>query len=188
MTKPVTAHPDRGIRIDSVRLVHNTAEIDEYAFETGMLNILSGPRNSSKTTTLKVIDYCLGDRGGMIDALGAAVSDEYVEVSTAIRLNGRPRVLTRLLQHGRMNKVYVDGDELTDADFSDWILRELGWPSLRIPKGLHPATASELTPLSFRNLLRHFYRNGSKWPMSWRSRAWRPGSPCASATVTALPA
>ncbi|MGB8941625.1 MAG: hypothetical protein WCD21_15525 [Streptomyces sp.] len=163
MTKPVTAHPDRGIRIDSVRLVHNTAEIDEYAFGTGMLNILSGPRNSSKTTTLKVIDYCLGDRGGMIDALGAAVSDEYIEVSTAIRLNGHPRILTRLLQHGRMNKVYVDGDEMTDADFSDWILRELGWPNLRIPKGLHPATASELTALSFRNLLRHFYRNEESW-------------------------
>lgn len=163
MTKPVTAHPHRGIRIDSVKLVHNTAEIDEYGFETGMLNILSGPRNSSKTTTLKVIDYCFGDRGGMIDALGAAVSDEYIEVSTAIRLNGHPYNLTRLLQHGRMNKVYVDGDELTDADFSDWILRELGWPNLRIPKGLHPATASELMPLSFRSLLRHVYRNEESW-------------------------
>jgi phage host-nuclease inhibitor protein Gam len=163
MTKPVTAHPNRGIRIDSVKLVHSTAEIDEYSFQTGMLNVLSGPRNSSKTTTLKVIDYCLGDRGGMIDALGAAVADEYVEVSTTIRLNGHPHTLTRLLQQGRMNKVYVDGDELTDADFSDWILRELGWPNLRIPKGLHPATATELTPLSFRNLLRHFYRNEESW-------------------------
>nr|WP_200804633.1 hypothetical protein [Actinacidiphila paucisporea] len=62
-----------------------------------------------------------------------------------------------------MNKVYVDGDELTDSDFSDWILRELSWPNLRIPKGLNPATASELTPLSFRSLLRHFYRNEESW-------------------------
>lgn len=163
MTQPVSAHPDRGIRIDSVRLVHRSGEIDQYAFRSGMLNVISGVRNSSKTTTLKVIDYCLGDRGGMVDALGTAVADEYVEVGIETRLNGHARTLARVLQHGRMNKVSIDGEELTAADFSDWVLRELGWPNLLIPKGLRAATANELVPLSFRNSLRHIYRNEDSW-------------------------
>lgn len=163
MTKPVTPNPHRGIRIEAVQLVHQSGEIDEYTFRPGMLNILSGVRNSSKTTTLKAIDYCLGDRGGMVEALGSAVAEEYVEITTAVRLNGTPYALRRELRQGRMNKVYVDDTEVTAADFSDWILRQLRWPNLRIPKGLNPATATELVPLSFRNTLRHFYRNEGSW-------------------------
>jgi hypothetical protein len=162
MTQPASTQ-ERGIRIAGVRLVHRGGEFDDYRFESGMLNILTGVRNSSKTTTLQVIDYCLGDRGSVVDALKAAVAGEYVEVSTNLRINGRPYTLARSLARGRMNKVNINGDEITADDFSEWILGELGWPRVSIPKGLNPATAAELTPLSFRNTLRHFYRNEDSW-------------------------
>ncbi|MGW4510120.1 hypothetical protein ACWENO_36330 [Streptomyces sp. NPDC004436] len=154
---------ERGLRIEKVSLVHHSGELDEYVFESGKLNILTGVRNSSKTTTLKVIDYCLGDRGSPVDALKAAVASEHVEVSTDLRVDGRPYKLTRYFTHGRMGKVGINGDEISAADFSDWILNELGWPNLLIPKGLHPTSANEQTPLSFRNTLRHFYRNEDSW-------------------------
>jgi len=163
MTKNVTAYPDRGLRIEKVTMVHHSGEYDEYAFTSGMLNILTGVRNSSKTTTLNAIDYCLGDRNGATDALGAAVADEYVAISTSLKINGNPHILTRSLQHGRMNKVTIDGDEITADSFSDWILSELGWPKINIPKGRIATTATELTPLSFRNTLRHIYRSEDSW-------------------------
>ncbi|WP_327372366.1 hypothetical protein [Streptomyces sp. NBC_01217] len=161
MSEPRTS--ERGLRIEKVSLVHHSGELDEYAFESGKLNILTGVRNSSKTTTLKVIDYCLGDRGSPADALKGAVASEHVEVSTDLRVDGRPYKLTRYFTHGRMGKIGINGDEIAAADFSDWILNELGWPNLLIPKGLHPTSATEQTPLSFRNTLRHFYRNEDSW-------------------------
>jgi hypothetical protein len=163
MTKPVTAHPGRGIRVESVRLVQHTGEIDEYTFRSGMLNIITGVRNSSKTTTLKAIDYCLGDRDSPRDALTMAVAEKYIEISTDLTLNGTPHKLTRSLQHGRLNKVYIDGDDLNVDAFSSWILQELDWPDLQIPKGIIAESANQLTPLSFRNTLRHIYRNEDSW-------------------------
>ncbi|MFI0091813.1 hypothetical protein [Streptomyces bobili] len=161
MSEPSTS--ERGLRIAKVTLVHPSGEFDEYAFESSKLNILTGVRNSSKTTTLRVIDYCLGDRDSPAEALKAAVADEHVEVSTDLRIHGQPHTLTRYLTQGRMGKVSIDGSEITAAEFSDWILGELGWPNLRIPKGLHPTAATEQVPLSFRNTLRHFYRNEDSW-------------------------
>ncbi|MFE5030044.1 hypothetical protein ACFRAO_43865 [Streptomyces sp. NPDC056656] len=158
-----TNKAERGLCVTKARLIHSSGEIDEYPFQPGMLNILTGVRNSSKTTTLRVIDYCLGDRDNAAKALGAAVADEYVEVSTELRIHGRPYTLTRSLVHGRMNKIQINDLVVTADRFSDWILNELGWPNLRIPLGLNPATASELTPLSFRSTLRHVHRNEGSW-------------------------
>ncbi|WP_406405327.1 hypothetical protein [Streptomyces sp. NBC_01643] len=154
---------ERGIRIAKVRLILHSGEVEEYAFDTTKLNILLGVRNSSKTTTLRVIDYCLGDRGTPVKALNAAVVDKYQALSVEVRINGRPYAITRNLTRGSLSKVYIDDAELTADAFSDWILAELGWPNLNIPLGLNPATAPSLTPLSFRNTLRHIYRDEGSW-------------------------
>ncbi|MFC7978893.1 hypothetical protein ACPCAE_00855 [Streptomyces cinereoruber] len=153
----------RGLRVSKVRLIRDGGEFDEYEFASGMLNILHGVRNSSKSTTLRVIDYCLGDRDNATKALGAAVADAYVAVSTELRIDGVPYELSRSWSYGRMGKVSVNGEDLSAADFSDWILGALGWPNVHIPLGLNPSTAAELTPLSFRNTLRHFHRNEESW-------------------------
>ncbi|MEV6319339.1 hypothetical protein [Streptomyces sp. NPDC051776] len=154
---------ERGLRIAKVRLVREGGELDEYSFESGKLNILTGVRNSSKTTTLKVIDYCLGDRDSPAAALKAAVADEHVELSTDLRIHGQPYTLTRDLTHGRLGKVSINGSDIQAAEFSDWILGQLGCPNLNIPKGLNPVSANDQVPLSFRNTLRHFYRNEDSW-------------------------
>ncbi|MFF9200185.1 hypothetical protein ACF09L_33755 [Streptomyces sp. NPDC014779] len=92
-----------------------------------------------------------------------AVASEYVEVGTELRIDGRPYTLTRSLTHGKLGKVAINGEEVPATGFSDWILRELGWPNLHVPLGLNPATATQLTPPSFRNTLRHTYRNEDSW-------------------------
>ncbi|MGW4904001.1 hypothetical protein ACWEO9_01990 [Streptomyces albidoflavus] len=89
MTKDLST-AERGIRIAKVRLILHTGETEEYAFDTAKLNILLGVRNSSKTTTLRVIDYCLGDRGTPVKALNAAVADKYQALSIDVRINGQP--------------------------------------------------------------------------------------------------
>ncbi|MBV6701936.1 hypothetical protein KV557_33350 [Kitasatospora aureofaciens] len=162
MTEP-TAPSRPGLRVEAITLVHASGEIDKYTFNTAGLNIIQGVRNSSKTTTLKAIDYCLGKSGSPADALKAAVADEYIEILADLTVNGSPAEIRRSLQHGRQNKVVVNGNEFPVAEFSSRILRELGWPDLSIPKGLHAATATELVPLSFRSVLRHMYRNEDSW-------------------------
>ncbi|MFF3891279.1 hypothetical protein [Streptomyces sp. NPDC001914] len=162
MTTPTTPFR-KGLRVESVTLVHTSGEMDTYTFNTAGLSILSGVRNSSKTTTLKAIDYCLGNRDSPTEALKAAVADEYVEVSVELTLDGTPTEIRRSLQYGRQNKVVLNGDEFPVGEFSDRILHKLDWPILSIPKGIQATTATELTPLTFRSLLRHVYRNEDSW-------------------------
>jgi hypothetical protein len=154
---------ERGLRISKVRLIRDGGEFEEFEFASGMLNILHGVRNSSKSTTLRVVDYCLGDRDNAAKAIGVAVADAYVAVTTELRINGHPYELSRSWSYGRMGKVSINGEDLSVADFSDWILAALGWPNVHIPLGLNPSTAAELTPLSFRSTLRHIHRNEESW-------------------------
>ncbi|KAB8178338.1 hypothetical protein [Microbispora catharanthi] len=144
-------------------MVHESGEFEEYSFRPVGLNVLTGVRNSSKTTTLKAIDYVFGDRGGVIDALGSAVADEYVEISLVVALNGTIRRIRRNLRRPNIGKVFVDDIELSAAAFSGFIMNELGWPSINIPKGISALTASEVIPLTFRSVLRHIYRNEDSW-------------------------
>ncbi|GGW13075.1 hypothetical protein GCM10018980_76370 [Streptomyces capoamus] len=154
---------ERGLRISKVRLIRDSGEFDEFDFASGMINILHGVRNSSKSTTLRVIDYCLGDRDSAAKAIGVAVADAYEAVTTDLRIHGQPYELTRSWSYGRMGKISINGEDLAAADFSDWILAALEWPNVHIPLGLNPSTATELTPLSFRSTLRHIHRNESSW-------------------------
>jgi hypothetical protein len=137
---------ERGLRISKVRLIRDGGEFEESEFASGMLNILHGVRNSSKSTTLRVVDYCLGDRDNAAKAIGVAVADAYVAVTTELRINGHPYELSRSWSYGRMGKVSINGQDLSVADFSDWILAALGWPNVHIPLGLNPSTAAELPP------------------------------------------
>lgn len=54
-----------GLRILNVRLFLQTGEVEQYDFSAAATTTLVGPRNSSKTTTLKVINYCLGDAAAL---------------------------------------------------------------------------------------------------------------------------
>jgi len=154
----------RGLRFLSLRMIQKTGEVEQFSFSNGAFTLLTGPRNSSKTTTLKIIDYCLGDRDGVAEALGAAVEEKYQEVRLALTIDSATHTLTRTFTFGQRGRVNVDNDlSLQANELSDWLLQKLGWPQLFIPLGLNPATAAQLVPLTFRTLLRHIYRREDSW-------------------------
>lgn len=146
-------------------MVQKSGEIELYDFTTAATTVLTGARNSSKTTTLKVIDFCLGGRGSVAEELGAALDDKYVALAIDIAIDGIRHRLTREFGFGQRTRVQIDDepDPPTAADLSNWLMRRLGWPQLQIPLGRNPATATQQTPLTFRALLRHIYRREDSW-------------------------
>jgi hypothetical protein len=167
MTEPATPPAlrlGRGLRILKIQMVQSTGETDDYDFTHAAMTVLTGPRNSSKTTTLKVIDYCLGDRDSVAQALGAAIEEKYVALSLDIAIDGSHHRLSREFSFGRRGKIRVDeGIDLAPPELSNWLLQQLGWPVMSIPLGRNPSTATQQTPLSFRACLRHMYRREDSW-------------------------
>ena len=167
MTENVTSRTlqlGRGLRILSVRLVQKTGEVEEYDFRHNAMTVITGARNSSKTTTLKVIDYCLGSRDSVAEALGAAVDDKYIEVGIEVSTDGDRHQIRRTFEQGMRGRIAIDSDlEIPAQDFSKWMLEKLSWPQLTIPLGRNALTASSQVPLSFRNMLRHIYRREDSW-------------------------
>ena len=154
----------RGLRIVKVRLVQNTGEVEEYDFSRAAATVLKGPRNSSKTTTLKVINYCLGGRRSIAQAVSAPVEEKYSAFFVTIAINGEVHELKRDSAYGTRGRVLIDNDiDLSAEGLSEWLLPKLAWPALRIPQGTNPSTATSLTPLTFRSLLRHIYRREDSW-------------------------
>jgi hypothetical protein len=154
----------------SIRLVYLRSylldgEIDELDLSANS-TVLVGPRNSSKSTTLRMIDYCLGDDDTAAGALGPDVAGRYAGLELDIELPTGTHTIRRSFvpTFGKRTRVLVDADlELTTRALSDWILGELGWPAIEIPKGRVAAYATELVPLTFRTLWRHLYRREDSW-------------------------
>jgi hypothetical protein len=155
----------RGLRILRVEMVQKSGEVETYDFTGAATTVLTGPRNSSKTTTLKVIDFCLGGRNSVAEDLGAALEEKYVEFATDIAIDGTRHRLVRGSGFGQRGRVQIDDEPQapTPAELSDWLLRQLGWPQLQIPLGRNFTTATQQTPLTFRALLRHIYRREDSW-------------------------
>jgi hypothetical protein len=154
----------RGLRILSARLIQNTGEIEEYNLANAAMTIITGPRNSSKTTTLKVIDYCLGNRDSVAEALGAPIEDKYIGVGIDIAVDGREYRLRRTFDRGQRGRISIDDQvDISAQEFSAWLLEKLAWPQLTIPLGRNALTATQQVPLSFRNMFRHIYRREDSW-------------------------
>jgi len=115
---------------------------------------------------LKIIDFCLGDDDSARNALGQAVADRYVEFELVLSLNGAEHRLNRSLDPAsrRMTKIRVDDEfDLTPRELSDWLLVQLEWPRIQVPLGRNALTATQMTPLTMRALLRHIYRREESW-------------------------
>lgn len=153
----------RGLRILRIELILNSGEAESYDLEQSPLTFITGERNSSKTTTLKVVDFCFGSRKTVENALGPGVARDYQAVAIEIATNGTRHRLTRDFKYGLKTKVLIDDEPYELADVSEWVLRALAWPVLQIPLGVNPATATTEHPLSFRDLLRHIYRRETSW-------------------------
>jgi hypothetical protein len=167
MTAPDRPRPlrlGRGLRILNVRLVQNAGEVEIYDLSRAAMTILAGPRNSSKTTTLKVIDYCLGSRDSVTEALGPAIEEKYMGVGLDVSIDGVLYQLSRSFEPGRRGRILIGRDtDIPAQEFSSWILQVLAWPQLTIPLGRNALTATQQVPLSFRSLLRHIYRREDSW-------------------------
>jgi hypothetical protein len=146
-------------------MVQRSGEIDEYDFTGAATTVLTGPRNSSKTTTLKVIDFCLGGRNSVAEDLGAALEEKYAAFAIDIAIDGIHHRLLRESDYGQRGRIQINDvpEAPTTVELSGWLMRRLGWPQLQIPLGRNPATATQQTPLTFRALLRHIYRREDSW-------------------------
>lgn len=168
MTTPARESPQplnlgRGLRILRIELILDSGEVEAFDLERSPVTFITGERNSSKTTTLKVVDFCFGSRKSAERLLGPTVAASYQAVAIDIATNGVRHRLVRELRYGLKTKVLIDGEIYELPEVSDWVLGALGWPVLQIPLGMNPATATQETPLAFRALLRHMYRRETSW-------------------------
>jgi hypothetical protein len=165
VTVPAPPTHTEGLRVIDLELItpDGTSEVLDF---TAPMTLIRGPRNSSKTTMLKMIDFCLGDRDSAANALGAAVANSYLALELTISTSSRQHRLHRALSReaGPLTRIVVgESLQLPPREFDAWLLDELGWPSLMIPLGRDPQAATNLTPLTFRALLRHIYRKENSW-------------------------
>jgi len=151
------------IRLVRLSLVDFNGEVEHHDLDSAATEIIGG-RNSGKTTLLRTIDYLFGDTDSAAKALGAEVADRYSALSLDLMLAGTSHQIERRPNdYGYAGKVFIDGEEMRADQFSDWILTELGWPIIKIPKAQNPKYASTTVSLSFRTLLRHIYRREDSW-------------------------
>jgi hypothetical protein len=153
-----------GLTLRGLEMFRRDGDVEERAFGAESTAII-GPRNSSKTTTLKMIDFCLGDSDTVENALGSAVAENYVGLELTILAGEGVHRLQRALDRsfGQLTKVVVDGTPLDTREFQSWLMRELDWPELLIPRGRIARYATELVPLTFRGVFRHIYRKENSW-------------------------
>lgn len=153
------------IRLVSLRRYERDGSIDEVDLSADA-SVLIGPRNSSKTTTLRMIDYCMGDDSSAAAALGPDVAGRYAGLDLELDLPTGRHVIRRSFapSFGLLTRIRIDDQlELAPRAFSDWILQQLGWPLIEIPRGRVAELATELVPLTFRTLWRHVFRREDSW-------------------------
>lgn len=147
-----------------IRRVSFSGEVWDVSLEPG-LNLLIGQENTSKTTTLRVADFCLGDGDPASARFGAAISGEYARFELHLLINGASHALVRRTsERGQTTLTEVDGELLDTQAFNLWIAQQLQWGSpIMIPRGRVFATATQEDPLTFRALYRHIYRRADSW-------------------------
>lgn len=127
------------------------------------VNVIYGLPQSGKTKWLEMLDFLLGDPAKPESALGGDIAKKYDTVEATITVAGTTHhVARRWKQKGARGKTFIDDVPYESQDFSLGLLRLLGIPTLRIPKG-NPAASSNWPSLSWRELYRHMYRRQLMW-------------------------
>jgi hypothetical protein len=151
------------LRIEALKLFGREGEVDVFQFTDATLIV--GPPNSSKTTILRMIDFCLGVEDSAASHLGPNVANAYLGIELEMSLGAEGHSVRRSFDRsfGPVTRLQVDDSTQSVDDFRDWIMEALGWPLLQIPRGRVAQSATERVPLSFRTLLRHIYRREDSW-------------------------
>ena len=140
----------------------NNGKVESLQFKPGV-NLLLGLPNSGKTTWLRMLDFLLGEIDPIEEKLDPALVSKYDSVSTTLRIGETQiSVERRWKEAGAKSKIYIDKEALAPKDFQHRLLEMLGTPLLHFPKG-NPYSGQTWPELSFRMLLRHFYRQQRYW-------------------------
>src|SRR5690349_6045339 len=93
------------------------------------VNVLVGEPNTGKTQWLRLLDYLLGDTGGVEEALGEECAQKYDRAQVQLTLDGTPLTLERRWkERGARHKLFVDGRPVPSAEFSALFLEQLRIP------------------------------------------------------------
>lgn len=152
------------LRFVELRKTGRDGEVEIVPFDRHVTTIV-GSRNTSKTTTLRMIDFCLGDGDSAAEALGGPVAEAYAALALDLEIRGEAYTIRRPLitSEGHLTKIEADDLEFSTREFQRWIMEKLGWPELSVPKGRAYRSASDVVPVTFRTLLRHIYRKEASW-------------------------
>jgi len=135
---------------------------DLLVFSTGV-NLIVGEMNTGKTKWLQMIDFVLGDPDRAEDAFTTELSEKYEKITLVIDISGKEyEVERRWKEKGSTRKIFVDGEGFTAKEFSKFILKELEIPLIQVPSG-NPYSDRTWPELSWRELLRHMYKQELKW-------------------------
>ncbi|HMJ70911.1 MAG TPA: hypothetical protein VK508_18550 [Cyclobacteriaceae bacterium] len=152
------------IFINELSRVTIDGEIETLTFQRGV-NLILGNSNSGKTVWLKMLDYLLGDRGTIEEALGqeTGLVAKYRAVIANVTIGDNSYILERDWHTpGNRGKIKVgEGVYILANDFSEWMFDKLTIPQINIPKG-NPYINNWIE-LSFRTMLRHIYRQERFW-------------------------
>lgn len=136
--------------------------VESLKLMTGV-NLLVGEPNTGKSKWLTIIDYLMGDDDTASNALGVDLAEKYDEVSAVVNIGGTDHVFERRWkERGKVSKVIVDGNGMTNHEFSSWLLRALEIPEIHYPSG-NPSAKRTWPALSWRSLFQHMYRKETLW-------------------------
>lgn len=142
----------------------SNGKVEALQFDTGV-NLLVGPPNSGKTKWLQTLDFLLGDQGvnPFEGAEEEGLANKYESAGAQLVLGEESFHIERRWQEsGVKSKIFVDDRVMSPRDFQQFLMQELGIPSLNFPKG-NPMSGQTWPELSFRVLLRHIYRQQRFW-------------------------
>jgi hypothetical protein len=139
-----------------------SGEADSLEFRPGV-NVIVGLKDTGKSGWLQTISYLLGDTDPPDKAMRPELAEKY-DSATLQMLVGEEEVTLqrRWKEQGAKHKVFVNGEGISSADFSDYIQKKLGIPIVYYPKG-SPYSGETWPQLSWRMLFRHIYREERFW-------------------------
>ncbi len=151
------------VRVDAVRRVSSSGEVDEISLTPGV-NVIVGLKDTGKTGWLNTISFLLGDTDGPEKSLGSGIASNFDSAQLHLVLNGNEEVVLerRWKEPGAKHKIFVNGEAMLSRDFSGWLHSRLGIPVLHFPKG-SPYSGATWPELSWRMLFRHIYLEERFW-------------------------
>ena len=139
-----------------------TEQHDTLVFKEGV-NVIVGDMNAGKTKWLQMIDFVLGDQGSPEDAFDQQLTEKYDRLAITLDIDGEEHTVERRWKEsGSKTKIFVNEDGMTAKQFSEFILVKLNIPLIHVSSG-NPFTDRTWPELSWRELLRHMYKQERFW-------------------------